>query len=94
MSTVFRTAATANVEAPSLYFKVDQIGGEWVTRQLGYLSKAEVAALLHVSERTVYDYVNRTENPLPCFKLPGGRALLFKLDEVERWLESSEEPGV
>jgi hypothetical protein len=79
---------------PDLYFKLEQIGGEWVTRQLVYLSKTDVAAWLHISERSVYEYCNRSTNPLPYLRIPGGRELLFRPDEVERWLESERGDGV
>jgi len=82
------------VESPSLYFKVEQIAGEWITRQLAYMSKADVATLLHISERTVYELVTREENPLPYFKLPGGRALLFRPDLVESWVEQNQGAGL
>lgn len=81
------TIGQPKVKAPALLFKMEQIGGEWVTRQVTYLSKTEVAALLHISPRTVYDFINRSENPLPHLKIPGGRELLFRLEEVERWLD-------
>jgi excisionase family DNA binding protein len=81
----------ARVEAPNLYWKMEQIGGEWVTRQLAYLSKSDVAALLHISERSIYDFVNRPDNPLPHHRIPGSRMMLFRPDEVEKWLESNKE---
>lgn len=71
-----------------LYFKMEKVGSEWVTRQIKYLTKQDVAALLNVSERTVYDYFHRRINPLPYFEVPGGKSMLVRLDEFERWAES------
>jgi len=84
------TIGQVKLKAPTLLFKLEQVGGEWVTRQLAYLTKADVAALLHISERSVYEYINRAANPLPYFKIPGGRELLFRLEEVERWVEGKD----
>lgn len=83
-------ARSIKAEPPPLYFRLEQIDGKLSTRQIAYLTKSDVAKLLHISERAVYDYINRSENPLPHYRLPGGRALLFRPDEVERWLEQSQ----
>jgi|SRR6185503_19458214 len=72
-----------------LYFKMEKIGGEWVTKQIKYLTRSDAAALLNVSERTVYDYFNRRVNPLPHFEVRGVKARLFAWNEFKKWAESN-----
>ncbi len=56
------------------------------------LTIEEVAALLRVSERTVYEWANKGE--IPCGKL--GTSWRFKRSEIEKWVDSrlgSEQKG-
>jgi nitrogen PTS system EIIA component len=48
------------------------------------LTLEEVAEYLRVSERTVYDWANKSE--IPCGKL--GTTWRFKRSEVEKWVDS------
>lgn len=84
-------SSLAAIDAPALYWKMEQVDGQWITRQFNYLSQSEVAALLGVSKRTVYDMVHDPDNPLPHYRIPGGRGLRFRPDEVEKWLERPRE---
>ena len=76
------------IDPDPLYFKVERINGEWVEKQIKYLTRADVAELLNVSERTVYDYFHRAVNPLPHFEVPGGKGALVRLEDFEKWAES------
>jgi len=48
------------------------------------LDAAEVAALLAVPRRSVYDYAARAHDPLPAVRF--GRHVRFARADVERWL--------
>lgn len=52
------------------------------------LNVAEVAELLNVSERWVYDSVVRSRNPLPSVKV--GHFRRFRKSEILAWLEEQQ----
>ena len=54
---------------------------------LGYdfINANELAELLGESIKTVYARVNKKQ--MPYYK-PGGKVLLFKLDEIQEWIAS------
>ena len=49
-----------------------------------YLTVDDVAALMQVSNKTVYDWVHK--KVIPYYKIVG--SLRFDYDEVERWIRS------
>ncbi len=51
----------------------------------GYINLRDVSTRLSASPRSVRAYVNRSDNPLPAYRI-GGK-LLFCWDEVEKWVE-------
>ena len=50
-----------------------------------YVSAAELAQLLGESVKTIYGRVYNKQIP---FYKPGGKILLFKLDEIEAWIRA------
>jgi predicted DNA-binding transcriptional regulator AlpA len=59
---------------------------------MGILTAAEVASLLRISKRHVFELAQpRTrsgdirENPLPCVRL--GKSVRFRRSDVEAWIE-------
>lgn len=54
------------------------------------LTAAEVADLLGVSPGTILDWHEAEKGP-PAFKI--GRAVRFRREEVEAWLETKRAPG-
>ncbi|WP_282039364.1 helix-turn-helix domain-containing protein [Saccharicrinis aurantiacus] len=50
-----------------------------------YVTAAELAELLGESLRTIYGRVYNKQIP---FYKPGGKILLFKIEEVEKWIKS------
>lgn len=52
------------------------------------LTPAEVAKWLRVDERTIVNYRNLKDNPIPFIKLGG--AIRFRHSAVEKWLKERE----
>ncbi len=50
-----------------------------------YVSASELAQLLGESVKTIYGRVYNKQIP---FYKPGGKILLFKLDEIEKWIKA------
>ena len=50
-----------------------------------YLSANELALMLGESIKTIYARVHQRQ--IPYYK-PGGKLLLFKLDEIKEWIKS------
>ena len=50
-----------------------------------YVNAAELAQLLGESVKTIYGRVYNKQIP---FYKPGGKILLFKLDEIEKWIKA------
>lgn len=48
------------------------------------LTAKEVAALLKISKRQVYELAKQEENPIPSVRIP--TSVRFPKAEVERWL--------
>jgi excisionase family DNA binding protein len=51
-----------------------------------YLTVEETAKLLRCSTRSVHERTRLRE--IPCRRLPGTRRVLFRMEEVEAWVES------
>jgi len=49
------------------------------------LSKSEMAQNLSVSERTLFDWTNDPDDPIPSFRR--GNRVLYPVAPAERWLE-------
>jgi len=62
--------------------------GAWSPREPAYLTVAQVAALLQVSERTLYRWV-ATEPTLPVLRIAG--TLRFPRERLLRWLAEHEQ---
>jgi excisionase family DNA binding protein len=54
------------------------------------MTLAQVAELLNVKPKTIYDWTHRRR--IPCVKL--GRLLRFDQDEIERWVKSKKRDQV
>ena len=52
------------------------------------LTAGEVAALLQVSPRFVYEHADRSEPKIPCVRL--GAAVRFRPSAVRQWIEELE----
>ncbi len=50
-----------------------------------YIDLQELSERLSLSPRSIRTYVTRSDNPLPAYRI-GGK-LLFRWDEVEKWVE-------
>jgi len=50
-----------------------------------YINASELAGLLGESIKTIYARVHNRQIP---FYKPGGKVLLFKLDEIREWIKS------
>jgi excisionase family DNA binding protein len=50
-----------------------------------YINAHELAEMLGESIKTIYGRVYNRQ--IPYYK-PGGKVLLFKIDEIQRWIES------
>jgi excisionase family DNA binding protein len=65
--------------------------GEITVRQVEFITPAQLAQLAHVSQRTVYVWIERaSENGLRYYKPPGSSGILFALDEVLEWIKQGE----
>jgi hypothetical protein len=51
----------------------------------GYLKLRDLARYSGLSVRTLRQWLNDPENPLPCYRVGG--VMLVKLVEFERWIE-------
>ena len=56
-----------------------------------YLNANELAELLGESIKTVYARVHKRQIP---FYKPGGKVLLFKLDEIQDWIKSGRHSSI
>ena len=56
-----------------------------------YLNANELAQLLGESIKTVYARVHNRQ--IPYYK-PGGKILLFKLDEIQEWIQSGRHSSI
>jgi len=56
-----------------------------------YINANELAELLGESKKTVYARVHNRQIP---FYKPGGKVLLFKLDEIKKWIESGRHSSI
>lgn len=54
-----------------------------------FLNAKELAELLGESIKTVYTRVHKRQIP---FYKPGGRILLFNLEEIRKWIQSGRNP--
>lgn len=56
-----------------------------------YLNASELAEMLGESIKTIYARVHHRQIP---FYKPGGKALLFKLDEIKQWIEAGRHSSI
>ncbi len=56
-----------------------------------YINANELSELLGESIKTVYARVHQRQIP---FYKPGGKILLFKLDEIKKWIESGRHSSI
>ncbi|HWO01729.1 MAG TPA: helix-turn-helix domain-containing protein [Blastocatellia bacterium] len=64
--------------------------GDFVIKQVCFLSVDELAELAHVERRTVYAWVERgAEIGLKFYKPPGSRGILFELNETLDWIKGN-----
>ena len=56
-----------------------------------YINANELAELMGESIKTIYGRVHKNE--IPYYK-PGGKLLLFKLDEIKEWIKSSKQSSI
>ena len=56
-----------------------------------FINASELSELLGESIKTVYARVHQRQIP---FYKPGGKVLLFKLDEIKEWIESGRHSSI
>ncbi len=52
-----------------------------------YMTVDEAADYLKVDRSTIYNYINNTTNPMPCYKISRNNIRIRK-DELDRWVEN------
>ena len=83
-----------------LYFKISPgEDGRLIVEQVAFLRSQDLAALIHIDERTIRGWAKK--NLIPAFKPPGSSVFLFELNEVIRALRDGslktgqkEKPGL
>lgn len=74
--------------AKPVYFKVSPgEDGRLVAEQVAFLRSHDLAALLHIEERTIREWTKK--KLIPYFKPPGSSVLLFDLNEVIRAIKAA-----
>lgn len=53
------------------------------------MTPTEVAEFLGVSNITVSRYLNKSTNPLPCYRL-SNRVVRIKMADLQKWMENKE----
>ncbi len=56
-----------------------------------FINSSELAEILGESKKTVYARVHNRQIP---FYKPGGKILLFKLDEIQEWVKSGRHSSI
>ena len=70
-----------------IYFKVSQVDdGRLAVEQVAFLRSQDLAALIHIDERTIRGWAKK--NLIPSFKPPGSSVFLFDLNDVIRALKN------
>lgn len=70
-----------------VYFKVSQgEDGRLTVEQVAFLRSQDLAALIHIDERTIRGWAKN--NLIPSFKPPGSSVFLFDLNDVIRALKN------
>jgi excisionase family DNA binding protein len=65
---------------------IQQVHGPVCQPRQILVTKQDAARLLSVSERTLFDLLV-PRGPIPCFRIPGGRTLRIRVQDLERWAE-------
>ncbi len=69
--------------------KIDEKLDSIVISSREWFSLEQVADYIDMSENTVYCYVN--QGKIPYHKIPNGRKLIFKRQEIDDWIEGKNE---
>ena len=73
--------------AKPIYFRISQgEDGRLAVEQVVFLRSYDLAALIHIEERTIRGWA--TKNLIPSFKPPGSSIFLFDLNDVIKALRS------
>ena len=64
--------------------------GKLECRQVEFLTPEQLADLAHVETRTVYSWIEKSqENGLKFYRPPGTRGVLFEINEVLEWIRNA-----
>jgi excisionase family DNA binding protein len=58
-----------------------------------YFSLRALAAYSGIGKRTLEKYLTDSLNPLPCYRLPGGRKVLVRRSEFDQWISQFRAAG-
>ena len=54
-----------------------------------FVRAEEVASHLGLSTSLIRKKTTQAQMPIPHYRLPGGRSVLYRLSEVDQWVEES-----
>lgn len=81
---------TRRRERPVYFQIIEGKNGKMECRQVEFLTPEQLADLAHVDKRTVYSWIEKTnENGLKFYRAPGTRGVLFEINEVLEWIRNT-----
>jgi hypothetical protein len=77
--------------ARPIYIRVSKEHAGLAVKQVSFLTPARLAELAHVTPRTVYGWIEKSqENGLKFYRPPGTSGILFEINEALDWIMTAE----